>query len=516
MKRVGCLYRVSTKKQVYENDIPVQKTACRDFIDKKIDWILEKEYIELGVSGYKLSSTKRDILQEIKNDVLNNKIDILLVFMFDRIGRKDDETPFVVEWLIKNGIEVWSVNEGQRKIEDRYDKLINYVTYWQAEGESEKISVRATERRIQLTKEGVYLGNYAPYGYEMVDSDIYTKIGKIRRILKIYPDEANVITKIFDLIVDSNYGTDKIAIELNKEGIKRRKENLKWDCNVILEIIRNPIYKGYVSFGKRNKKGTNNKRIERSKWILADKTNEDIIIISEERWNLANKIIDERSRKGERVFRLLSGLTRCGYCKSHVVPKGKTKYTYMRCKGKQRTGDCEYTKYYRVDRLEAIIEKEIMNYLKTLRKYDMKDLIAKKIKESNKAEEQLKKISKQTERAKLKIEELKADVMETLLSGNQEQQDKISNDLNEQNEIMNNLNLQKSILEKEIKKINNDINNLSQCIPSWEKEFKRAKLETKRIIINEIIDKIYLYNDKIEIQIKYPIEKFIIKVGNNE
>ena len=133
-----------------------------------------------------------------------------------------------------------------------------------------------------------------------------------------------------------------------------------------------------------------------------------------------------------------------------------------------------------------------MNYLKTLRKYDMKDLIAKKIKESNKAEEQLKKISKQTERAKLKIEELKADVMEALLSGNQEQQDKISNDLNEQNEIMNNLNLQKSILEKEIKKINNDINNLSQCIPSWEKEFKRAKLETKRIIINEIIDKFFM------------------------
>ena len=125
MKRVGCLYRVSTKKQVYENDIPVQKTACRDFIDKKIDWVLEKEYIELGVSGYKLSSTKRDILQEIKNDVLNNKIDILLVFMFDRIGRKDDETPFVVEWLIKNGIEVWSVNEGQRKIEN----IVEYKKY---------------------------------------------------------------------------------------------------------------------------------------------------------------------------------------------------------------------------------------------------------------------------------------------------------------------------------------------------------------------------------------------------
>ena len=39
MKRVYCLYRVSTKKQVdkndkNENDIPMQKTACRDFVSR--------------------------------------------------------------------------------------------------------------------------------------------------------------------------------------------------------------------------------------------------------------------------------------------------------------------------------------------------------------------------------------------------------------------------------------------------------------------------------------------------
>ena len=76
---------------------------------------MEKEYIELGVSGYKLSESKRDVLQDIKKDVLKKEIDVLLVFMFDRIGRREEETPFVVEWLINEGIEVWSVKEGQRK-----------------------------------------------------------------------------------------------------------------------------------------------------------------------------------------------------------------------------------------------------------------------------------------------------------------------------------------------------------------------------------------------------------------
>ena len=42
--------------------------------------------------------------------VNESKFDILLVFMFDRLGRRDDETPFIVERFTKQGIEVWSVN----------------------------------------------------------------------------------------------------------------------------------------------------------------------------------------------------------------------------------------------------------------------------------------------------------------------------------------------------------------------------------------------------------------------
>ena len=40
MKRVYALYRVSTKGQVDKNDIPMQKNACRTFVDKMDDWQL--------------------------------------------------------------------------------------------------------------------------------------------------------------------------------------------------------------------------------------------------------------------------------------------------------------------------------------------------------------------------------------------------------------------------------------------------------------------------------------------
>lgn len=90
------------------------------------------------------------------------KFDILLVFMFDRLGRRDDETPFVVEWFVKNGIEVWSAMEGQQRFDNHVDKLLNYIRYWQASGESIKTSMRVKTRMEQLTQEGHYTGGGSP------------------------------------------------------------------------------------------------------------------------------------------------------------------------------------------------------------------------------------------------------------------------------------------------------------------------------------------------------------------
>lgn len=515
MKRVGCLYRVSTKKQTYNNDIPVQKEACRKFIKTKNDWTLEKEYMELGVSGYKVREKERDVLQTIKKDVSNKKIDILLVFMFDRIGRREDETPFVVKWLIDQGIEVWSVNEGQREIKNSYDRLINYITYWQAQGESEKISIRAKEERIRLTKLGIYMGYYAPFGYKMVESDLYSKIGKQRKVLEIYEEEAKTIRLIYNLIAINEYGTDKVSIYLNNKKIKRRKKGILWDSNAILEIVKNPIYKGYVSFGKRNKMKGNDKRRQKEDWIIAEKRNDSIVIISEEIWEKANNLIISRKRKsGERVLRLLSGYTRCGYCGNYIVPKGKTKYTYMLCKGKQKTGKCEYSKNYRVDILEEIVSNEIKTYLDTYKKIDLKNVVKKRIRNIKERKEKVVLLNQKISNSQNRIVELKNEIILALMENNQDKKKKINDEYNSELENLAHLNKNLEELQDEINKNNKDINNLKRCIPVWSKEFENAPLEIKRQILDKLIDKVYLYNDKVEIRVKYPISTILIGERN--
>lgn len=237
-KRVATLYRVSTKGQLDDNDIPMQQRACRSFIEKQAGWKLVKEYTEKGVSGFKVSAANRDAIQQAKEDAEEGLYDVLLVFMFDRLGRKDDETPFVLEWFVDQGIEMWSVIEGQQKIEQHGDRLMNYLRFWQSSGESRKTSERVNEKHTQMVEDGIFRGGSIPYGYKGVDSGQVNKKGRPLLKLVIDEDEAMIVRKIYELVHDEGYGQLRIAKYLNENNIPAKQAS-KWGAptiNVILKI----------------------------------------------------------------------------------------------------------------------------------------------------------------------------------------------------------------------------------------------------------------------------------------
>ena len=72
--RAGLAYRVSTKGQVDRNDdIPMQKIECRKFCVQH-GWRITLEKAEKGVSGSKVSATKRDAIQELKAEAEKGNI----------------------------------------------------------------------------------------------------------------------------------------------------------------------------------------------------------------------------------------------------------------------------------------------------------------------------------------------------------------------------------------------------------------------------------------------------------
>ena len=213
-----------------------------------IIFVIVYEEQEEGVSGHKVRAEARDKLQIIKEYARKGKFDILLVFMFDRIGRIADETPFVVEWFVRNGIRVWSTQEGEQRFDNHTDKLLNYIRFWQADGESEKTSVRTRTSLRQLVEEGHFKGGSAPYGYDLVKSGRINKRKHELYELHINEQEAEVVRLIFDKYVYEGYGAQRIATYLNNAGYRARSGKC-WHPGSLRGMVGNLTYMGVLRCG---------------------------------------------------------------------------------------------------------------------------------------------------------------------------------------------------------------------------------------------------------------------------
>lgn len=227
----------------------MQKPYCRAFSKRQPGWEIVKEFSEKGVSGSKISAKDRDAVQEIQKTALKSEFDILLVFMFDRLGCRDDETPFVVERFVKQGIEVWNAMECQQRFDSHVDKLLNYIRYWQASGESIKTSLRVKTRLEQLTQEGYYTGGCVPFGYRRENLGRMSKRNRPVGDLAVEPNEAEVVKLIFQKYVYEGYGSLRLCRYLKEQGI-RNKEGKNIPINTITRIVKNPIYIGIICNGE--------------------------------------------------------------------------------------------------------------------------------------------------------------------------------------------------------------------------------------------------------------------------
>ena len=304
----------------------MQRRECMDFIQRQPDWEFMDERLEKGVSGFKVSAEKRDAIIDIRGMAERKEFDVLLVFMFDRLGRRDDETPFLVEWFINHGIEVWSTREGQQKLENRSDKLINYIRFWMAGGESEKTSLRVKAAQSQMTEDGVWRGGNRPYGYKLVHKGRVGKKNRQLYDLEIDEVEGPIVQEIFKMLTTDGYGALRAANELNR---KYPNPNKIWTAQTIRSMLRNPMYTGRFHMND-----------------LQSQPNEALRLVSDMDFSFAQYCMQQRipccyreTRQAEdatvpsgrtkaSIFgaTLLSGLLYCGHCGCKLVGGYCTKH----------------------------------------------------------------------------------------------------------------------------------------------------------------------------------------------
>lgn len=347
MKRVYTLYRVSTKKQVNTseengNDIPMQRGACQEFVKYRQDWEIVKEYEEKGVSGFKVSAKNRDAILDLQEAALNKEFDVLLVFMFDRIGRIDDETPFIVEWFVKTaGIEVWSVKEGEQRFETHVDKLTNYIRFWQASGESEKTSIRIKTRMQQLRLDGLYTGGALPYGYRTVPSGVKNRKGQELKKFEIDLEQYVVYRKVIEKTINNGTGSYVIAHDLNSQGYKTANGS-KFTCMAVTRMLSAPLPRGYTKEGETSEALQKLKIISEEEAVSIDEILKHRSKIEEEKRRIATKT------KGGAM---LSGNIFCAHCGGRITTTHHKDHYFRKDGSEYFNDELKYRCYHKANKL---------------------------------------------------------------------------------------------------------------------------------------------------------------------
>ena len=515
IKRVHCLYRVSTAGQVEKDDIPMQKQYCRDFVASHDGWRIEREFYEKGVSGFKVSAKERDAIIEIQQDAAAHKFDILLVYMFDRIGRKDDETPFVVEWFVRNGIQVWSAVEGEQRFDNHVDKLLNYIRYWQASGESMKTAIRVKTRMEQLTEGGHYTGGTVPYGYKLVKLGRQNKKNQEVFDLAIDEDQAPVIKLIFEKYAYEGYGAQR----LNKYLVENRmfRENGKNFTNMgILRIIKNKLYVGVIHNGN----------VE-SEYIP------ELQIIDEKLFNEAQIIAEGRKTRHSDIplnmsgKSLLTGNVFCGHCGKHLTlstsgsrwttrdgTEHKTpRFRYVCHNRVRHPGECDGQSGYGVWTVDSIIDQVMRYQFSQIEDAAAEDLqIQARAKQMAFAHGRYNTAVKKCNEVQREVEDYRAEAIRVIRGESQFSAgflDSLIKEKSDQLEICKaDAELAKKELDAAASKADLDESELEE-IKTWADMYDNCSFEAKKMIVSRFIKSVHIFRDyRVEVEFNISLDQF--------
>ncbi|MCI8273311.1 MAG: recombinase [Clostridia bacterium] len=378
---------------------------------------------------------------------------------------------------------------------------------------------------MEEKRDGEFVGAFAAYGYIKDPEDNHKLI--------IDKEAANIVKQIFEWKVNESLGNLKICHRLNEMGIlnptgyKKIKLNQKynnaqiiqedysWCPSTVRNILKNDIYIGNITQGKRRVKSYKVHKMEQvpeEEWITVENMHEPII--DKEVFEKAQGLRKNDTRvQNSGKLSMWAGILKCADCghsmhKKNCKNKRGTVYEYYICGTYRKKSKKLCTKHtLRLEELENTVLEVIKIHIELL--IDTKTLLEKTNESNNKkiANENIENTKRLKEKEIEKISNLKRGLYEDWKNENItkeeyfEYKQKYEKDIEKIKEIIINLDKQKEKQEE----ITSD-NSL------WIKNFKINKniTELDRSIIIELIDYIEVYENKeISINFKFKNDKEI-------
>ncbi len=274
--------RVSTDKEDQLNSLENQVNYFNDMISAVKNWTHVGSYSDEGISGTQVS--KREQFLKMIEDARLGKFDLLVTKEISRFSRNTLDSIHYTQLLHSYGVVVYFISDNIQTINPDSEFRLTLMASM-AQDEVRKLSERVKfgiRRSIKDRK----VGGSGIYGYIKKDCK-----------LTINEKEAIVVNKIFSLYSSGEYGLKRIGELLAEEGYFTRKGKVFSDIT-LKKMIRNAKYKGYYTANLTEVENyKTHKKVAKPKeeWIVEkDESGNIPAIISEELWNKANEVLNER------------------------------------------------------------------------------------------------------------------------------------------------------------------------------------------------------------------------------
>lgn len=364
--RIAGYCRISVDDELDRDNVSIenQKAIIRDFVGHKFPGAELVFFEDRDRSGYTFE--QREGYQAMRRELMAHRLDILVIKDFSRFSRRNSRGLVELEDLRDAGARIISIGDGIDFPNDddwlkiQFQFLINEMPVTDT---SKK--VKSVIRRRQ--EDGKWICA-APYGY----------IVNKKQQFEVVPVEAEIVRRIYRLYIDG-WGYKKIANTLTDEGIPtprmaererkiaegeeyRRSVKSAWSIATVQGILDNDFYIGTLRQGKYTRAKINGRDILRDEVEQIVIENHHQPIIDYRTFATVRALREKRAKYNYRGVKInenvYSGFLECGDCGAPMfaLSRRDLKPAYT-CGTYHRRGTAGCTTHHiRVDKLDELVK----------------------------------------------------------------------------------------------------------------------------------------------------------------
>jgi site-specific DNA recombinase len=300
------------------NSLDAQREACESYIasQRAEGWLLVPDRYDDG--GFSGGTLERPALKRLLTDIEASRVDVVVVYKIDRLSRSLMDFSRLVEVFDRRNVTFVSITQSFNTTTSMGRLTLNVLLSF-AQFEREVIGERIRDKFAASRRKGMWMGGWAPLGYEVRD-----------RKLVVNEQDAKLVRSIFQRFLKTGSATI-LARQLIQEDVRNKYGKLI-DKGILYKLLNNPVYIGEAVHKGVCFPGEHSAIIDRKVW---EKVQAQFQLNPRKRSGTA------RSQTPSLLKGLIFGPTGAAMSPSHTRKKGRLyRYYVSQTVLKQAATDC--------------------------------------------------------------------------------------------------------------------------------------------------------------------------------